>query len=81
VRCIQPLCHLSKPLKEMLFLVRGRGLKQSFATALLPFRFAAPVYSGSHPVVNACRRIGLQARQHVAVQIERERDAGMTGRS
>ena len=60
-----------------LFQADGVARNMQFATLLLPFRFAASAYSGPYNVVNARCCIGLQARQHVAVEIERDRDAGV----
>src|SRR5262245_13126537 len=47
------------------------------ATALLPIGFEASVYSGAHRQVNAIGRLGLQTRQDMAVEIDRNRHAGM----
>jgi len=44
---------------------------------LLPIGFEASVYSGAHRQVNAIGRLGLQAGQDMAVEIDRNRHAGM----
>jgi hypothetical protein len=78
VRCIQPLCHLSKLLKALANRPVARRLKTPVATALLPNAFGcAFLYSLPKGIVNAGGRVLLHSRKHMAVKIERDADTRM----
>src|SRR5262249_22337335 len=77
VRCFQPLSHLSKVLNMLHFQADFRVENGWFATVLLPIGFEASVYSSAHRQVNAIGRLGLQTGQDMAVEIDRNRHAGM----
>jgi hypothetical protein len=75
VRCIQPLCHLSKPLKAFANRFVARRVKTPIATALLPNAFGrAFLYRLPKGIVNARGRILLHSWKHMAVEVERDAD-------
>ena len=81
VRCFQPLSHLSKSLRTSYFKLAA----EPEIARLLPFcyrmplrrLFIAPPQGG----VNALGRILLHARQHMAVEVERDADLECPSRS
>src|SRR5215469_346972 len=79
VRCIQPLCHLSKPLILLFFSNGHPAAEWPFATLLLPnFLGSSLVYRCAEGFVNACRGIFLHSGEHVRIQVQGNADLGMT---
>jgi hypothetical protein len=77
VRCIQPLCHLSKPLRLQHNQCLRRSRKGPVATLLLPNRFGAPVYYVLQVAVNASGCVLLHPRHNVRIKVQGDSDLGV----
>ena len=74
VRCIQPLCHLSKPLRLLDNPKFAQPRKGSVATLLLPNCFGAHVYYVFKGTVNASGGVFLHSRHNVRIKVHGDPD-------